>query len=130
MENLTIEAITESGTYPFISANSKQGIVEISGWYYGYKDQSEKHFLPLNQWISSFLKKPKPQLTLNLKLTYINTICQRLLFDYIKELQSEVSNKSGILTINWYYDADTKEHGEFFQSVLDMKFNLIPYKET
>jgi hypothetical protein len=129
MENIVIEASTQLGTYPYVCINTAEGKVDIEGWYYGYQDVSERHFEPFTLWLESYYQKPKPNLTINFKLTYINTLCSRLLFDTIKAIVSKIRQKSGTLVINWYYDADTIEHAELFQSALKFKFNLLPFPE-
>jgi hypothetical protein len=69
----------------------------------------------------------KTHLSIDFKLSYLNSSSSKWLFHILKGIQNKFHGKK-LITINWYFDEDDEsmiEAGEVFQSLLHLPFNLL-----
>jgi len=87
-------------------------------------------FEPIEAWISEYIKAPAEITCVDLNLEYFNSASAKV-FIHILQKITYVTLKHKKFIFNWYYedgDDDILERGEYFASVLDVRFNLIKLK--
>ncbi|MBN2480903.1 MAG: DUF1987 domain-containing protein [Bacteroidales bacterium] len=121
MENLLIESTKKT---PEVSFNA-EGKIRISGR--SIPEDATKFYDDLFEWIYYFCQDPPESTTVDIELEYFNSGSSKALLHILRALR-EVVNKGNKLTINWYYeegDDDIMERGEYYESILEIKFNFI-----
>lgn len=121
MENLLIESTKKT---PEVSFNT-DGKIRISGR--SIPEDATKFYDDLYEWIYYFCQEPPESTTVDIELEYFNSGSSKALLHILRALK-EVVNKGNKLTINWYYevgDDDIMERGEYYESILEIKFNFI-----
>ena len=117
--------IKETTVTPYVKVYPRQKLVLVRGQS-RHEDPSNFYdqFTKLTEdCISDF----KNELTIDFKITYLNTSSSKWLFHMLKSLQARYAEEIK-LNINWYYEEDDEliqEAGEVFQSLLRIPFNLI-----
>ncbi|HYG53020.1 MAG TPA: DUF1987 domain-containing protein [Flavobacteriales bacterium] len=125
MENYFLEKTIKT---PRISAD-KTGIISIEGICI-----SENVFADLGgivSWLDAYMEIPAEETTMNVRLDYYNTSTAAVLRDMFKTLQRLKSGGKKV-TVNWYYDdedSDTEDSGYHYASMVDVEFNVIPYRK-
>lgn len=121
MENLSIKGTSRTPEVDFnIDGNIKikgRSIPEDAGLFYNH----------LYSWIFRYCMNPRSETTVDLALEYMNSGSAKSLLQILREL-SNVHHNGFKLHINWYYelgDEDLQEKGEYFESILKLKFNFI-----
>ncbi|MEA2028895.1 MAG: DUF1987 domain-containing protein, partial [Campylobacterota bacterium] len=99
MQNINIE---QTKFTPAVLLDCDQGLIEIRGD--SLPENTIKFYQPLMDGLDEYLKMPKEQTIVNLKLTYFNSSSSRFLFDLFDLLEA-VSNDHKIV-INWLYDEE------------------------
>ena len=121
MDNLLIENTKKTPKVSF----SNEGRIRISGR--STPEDASKFYDALYVWISEYCKDPNEITTVDIELEYFNSGTSKSLLNILKELVNSVT-ASHKLIINWYYeegDDDILERGEYYESILDVKFNYI-----
>jgi len=121
MENLLLESAKKT---PEISFNA-DGKIRISGR--SIPEDATKFYDDLFEWVYYFCQDPPESTTVDIELEYFNSGSSKALLHILRALK-EVVNKGHKLTINWYYeegDDDIMERGEYYESILEVKFNFI-----
>lgn len=125
MENFHIDGSTY---IPRIDFNAGTGVLEIEGE--SYHEYTMEFFQPIFDWINEYLKEEGRSITLNFRMSYFNTSSSRRFLEILTTLEDYQVNKSGKVTVNWYYeenDIDMLESGEEYADDVDLEFNLISY---
>lgn len=121
MDNLFIENTKKTPKVSF----SYDGRIRISGR--STPEDASKFYDALYVWISEYCKKPSEITTVDIELEYFNSGTSKSLLNILKELVNSITGRNN-LVINWYYeegDDDILERGEYYESILDVKFNYI-----
>jgi len=121
MDNLVIESTKKT---PEVYFNS-DGRIRISGR--SIPEDASRFYDDLFEWVYSFCKNPPESTTVDIELEYFNSGSSKALLHILRALK-EIVNKGNKLTINWYYeegDDDIMERGEYYESILEVKFNFI-----
>ena len=87
-------------------------------------------FEPVEDWISEYISAPAEVTSVDLNLEYFNSASAKVFIHLLQKI-SYVTLKRKKFVINWYYeegDDDILERGEYFASVLDVRFNFIKLK--
>jgi hypothetical protein len=87
-------------------------------------------FEPVEDWISEYISAPADITSVDLNLEYFNSASAKVFIHLLQKI-SYVTLKRKKFVINWYYedgDDDILERGEYFASVLDVRFNFIKLK--
>lgn len=104
------------------------GIIRIKGR--SIHENVNDFFQPVEEWISNYVRTPADITSVDLNLEYFNSASAKI-FIHILQKVTYVSLKHKKFIINWYYedgDDDILERGEYFASVLDVRFNFIKIK--
>jgi hypothetical protein len=107
---------------------SPQGIIRIKGR--SIHENVTDFFEPVEDWISEYIAVPAEITSVDMNLEYFNSASAKV-FIHILQKITYVSLKHKKFVFNWYYeegDDDILERGEYFASVLDVKFNFIKLK--
>ena len=121
MDNLLIESTKKT---PEIVFNT-DGRFRISGR--SIPEDASKFYDDLFEWIYSYCKTPAESTTVDIELEYFNSGSSKALLHILRAL-AEIDRNGFKLTINWYYeegDDDIMERGEYYESILEIKFNFI-----
>jgi hypothetical protein len=107
---------------------SPQGIIRIKGR--SIHENVTDFFEPIENWISEYITVPAEITSVDMNLEYFNSASAKV-FIHILQKITYVSLKHKKFVFNWYYeegDDDILERGEYFASVLDVRFNFIKLK--
>ena len=126
MDNIFIE---RTGRTPEVQMD-KTGKVKMSGR--SIPEDPAKFYEPLYLWIYEYCFNPLPKTIIDIDLEYFNSGSFKCLLFMLKEF-SELRNKGKEVIINWVYeegDDDIRERGEYFESILETKINIIQKPAT
>jgi len=126
MQNFQIEG---SHYIPDVHFNAETGILEISGE--SYHEYTLEFFQPIFNWLKKYTEEDGKKIILNFRMTYFNTSSSRRFLEIMNLLEDYHFNKSGDITINWYYevnDLDMLESGEEYAEDVRVPFNLVSYE--
>jgi hypothetical protein len=87
-------------------------------------------FEPVEEWITEYISAPAEVTSVDLSLEYFNSASAKVFIHLLQKI-SYVTLKRKKFVINWFYeegDDDILERGEYFGSVLDIRFNFIKLK--
>jgi hypothetical protein len=121
MNNLLIESTKKT---PEVSMNA-DGRLKISGR--SIPEDPTKFYDQLFEWTYLYCMEPNEVTTLDIELEYFNSGSSKALLHILRALV-DISKNGKKLSINWYYeegDDDIIERGEYYESILDTKFNFI-----
>ncbi len=121
MDNLLIESTKKTPEVFF----STDGRIKISGR--SIPEDATKFYDDLYEWVYYYCLEPSETTTVDIELEYFNSGSSKALLHILRALV-DVSKHGHKLTINWYYevgDDDIMERGEYYESILETKFNFI-----
>jgi hypothetical protein len=121
MDNLLIESTKKTPEIAFHA----DGRFRISGR--SIPEDATKFYDDLFDWVYNYCQTPSESTTVDIELEYFNSGSSKALLHILRAL-TEISRKGNKLTINWYYevgDDDIMERGEYYESILEIKFNFI-----
>jgi len=102
-----------------------EGLIKISGR--SISEDARGFFEPVHSWIEEYLKSPAETTNVEFTLEYFNSAsAKQIIFVLQKLLLLTLRQKRLIVT--WYYeegDDDILEKGEYFSTILNMKFNFV-----
>jgi hypothetical protein len=105
-----------------------EGIIRIKGR--SIHENVADFFEPVEDWISTYITVPADITSVDLNLEYFNSASAKV-FIHILQKITYVTLKHKKFILNWYYedgDDDILERGEYFASILDVRFNFIKLK--
>lgn len=121
MDNLLIESTKKTPEIAFHT----DGRIRISGR--SIPEDATKFYDDLFDWVYYYTQTPNESTTVDIELEYFNSGSSKALLHILRSL-AEVVKQGHKLTINWYYeegDDDIMERGEYYESILEIKFNFI-----
>ncbi len=121
MDNLLIESTKKT---PEVSFNA-DGRIKISGR--SIPEDATKFYDDLYEWVFYYCQNPPESTTVDIELEYFNSGSSKAILHILRALV-DISKKGHKMTINWYYeegDDDIMERGEYYESILETKFNFI-----
>jgi hypothetical protein len=121
MDNLLIESTKKT---PEIAFNT-DGRFRISGR--SIPEDASKFYDDVFEWVYYYLQNPAESTTVDIELEYFNSGSSKALLHILRAL-TDINRKGLKLTVNWYYeegDDDIMERGEYYESILEVKFNFI-----
>ncbi len=125
MENLTIAATKAT---PSVYFNVNSGILEIKGR--SIPENSIAFYDPIHNHIKNYLKNPLLNNCVNIQLDYLNSSSTASLLNILREY--EKMNKTIETVVNWFYeeeDEDILTVGQNFESLVELKFNMVGVKD-
>jgi hypothetical protein len=105
-----------------------EGIILIKGR--SIHENVTDFFEPVEDWISEYISAPAEVTSVDLNLEYFNSASAKVFIHLLQKI-TYVTLKRKKFIFNWYYeegDDDILERGEYFASVLDVRFNFIKLK--
>lgn len=121
MENLLIASTKKTPEVSF----STDGRLKISGR--SIPEDPSKFYDRLFEWIYHYCQGASETTTFDIELEYFNSGSSKAILHILRAL-ADISDKGKHLSINWYYeegDDDIMERGEYYESILNIKFNFI-----
>ena len=121
MNNLLIDSTKKTPEVNFHA----DGRLKISGR--SIPEDPTLFYDQLFEWIFYYCQEPKDITTFDIELEYLNSGSSKAILHIFRALV-DISKKGRKLTVNWYYeegDDDLMERGEYYESILDFKFNFI-----
>ena len=121
MNSLLIESTKKT---PEVSFNT-DGRLKISGR--SIPEDATVFYDQLFEWIYHYCQDPTDITTLDIELEYFNSGSSKAILHILRALV-DISKKDTRLTVNWYFeegDDDIMERGEYYESILDFKFNFF-----
>jgi hypothetical protein len=104
---------------------SPDGIIRIKGR--SIHENVTDFFESIEDWISEYITVPADVTSVDLNLEYFNSASAKVIIHILQKI-TYVTLKHKKFIFNWYYedgDDDILERGEYFASVLDVRFNFI-----
>ncbi len=122
MQKLRIEATTST---PEISFDSEKGTLEIKGE--SYPENTKEFYKPVFEWLDDFFKKSDDKITVNLRISYLNTSSLKAMMTFFDMLDAQHEHGRKI-EVNWFYNPENEvamEVGEEFEEDVEFPFNII-----
>jgi len=111
---------------PFVSLDPS-GKFRIRGR--SIHENPSKFFDPILDWVLAYLNDPRETTVFDIELEYFNSGSSRYILDILTLLMERKADKK--LIINWYFedgDDDLLERGQYYESILNTKFNFIEFQ--
>ena len=124
--SLGIMDIPATVSSPQVRADPDQGLLCLAGE--SYPENTFEFYRPIGAWLTEFLRRGRQALTLEIRLTYLNTSSIKCLIDLLDEME-EAYRAGRSVALNWYYDLEddrAMELAEEFKEDLTMPFSIIP----
>jgi hypothetical protein len=124
--SLDIMDIPATVSSPQVRADPGQGLICLAGE--SYPENTFEFYRPITEWLAAFLQRDERPLTLEIRLTYLNTSSVKCLIDLLDELE-EAHHAGRRVALNWYYDLEddrAMELAEEFKEDLTLPFAIIP----
>ncbi len=121
MENLLIASTKRTPEVSF----STDGRLMISGR--SIPEDPSKFYEELYEWVFYYCQEASDSTNFDISLEYFNSGSSKALLNILRAL-ADLHKKGKLLNINWYYeegDDDILERGEYYESILEIKFNFI-----
>jgi len=109
---------------------SPEGIIRIKGR--SIHENVTEYFEPVENWLTDYIKAPADLTCVDLNLEYFNSASAKVFIHMLQKI-TYVTLKHKKFIFNWYYeegDDDILERGQYFASVLDVRFNFIKVKQS
>jgi hypothetical protein len=101
------------------------GNMKISGR--SIHENVAEFYQPLFDWVEEYMLDPPDTTCIDIQLEYFNSASAKYVIKLLQKFR-QVLFKDKKLVINWFYeegDEDILERGEYFSSVLDVRFNFV-----
>jgi hypothetical protein len=106
-----------------------QGLLEFIGR--SLPHNSEQFYHRVYNWLDEYLRAPKVETTVNMRLDYLDTSSSKHLYNIFQKLDA-VSERGQRVQVNWHYetgDEEMAETGKDYQSFFNLDFNFIEVKD-
>ena len=103
-------------------------VFEISGR--SYPEDTAEFYIPILEWVDSYVKTPNEKTTFSFKLDYFNSSSYKPFLDILLRL-GEIKKKGFDVSVEWCSkdgDLDIKEAGEEFAEIVDIPFSYSVFK--
>ncbi len=124
MDNLKI---TKTKYTMEVNFDKDTGILEMAGS--SYPENALDFFGPLIKWIKDYISGIKKEITMNIRLNYLNTSSTKCILD-IFEILDQYYKSGADVKMNWYYaqdDEDIMETGEELGEDFHFPIEFISY---
>ena len=123
MQDLSYPATASS---PKVSSDALTGVLRLEGE--SYPENSFEFFSPILAWVEAWLARDGRALTLDLRLTYLNTSSIKCLMDLLDALE-EAHRAGRTVAVTWRYDPENDralDLAEEFKEDLTLPFAILP----
>ena len=100
METLSFKPTTST---PEVHFDAGTGVLRLQGE--SFPENSFEFFRPIKTWLSRFLVASKAPVTLELRLSYLNTGSTKCVMDMLDMLQ-EAHESGRAVAVQWFYEQD------------------------
>lgn len=102
-----------------------EGVIKI--WGRSISEDAKGFYDDVNLWIDEYLEAPAEVTSVEITLEYFNSASAKQIIMILQKLLL-LTLRHKKLNVNWFYeegDEDILEKGEYFSSILNLKFNFI-----
>lgn len=102
-----------------------EGVIKI--WGRSISEDARGFYDEINLWLDDYMQSPAETTSVEITLEYFNSASAKQIILILQKLLM-LTLKHKKLNINWFYeegDDDILEKGEYFSSMLNLKFNFI-----
>lgn len=121
--------IDRTDTSPEIELDLEQGMIEFTGR--SLPANGEVFYGRVYRWLEEYLKQPRPETIVNMKLDYLDTSSSKHFFNIFDRLNA-VNERGRTVHVNWHYesgDEEMAETGKDYQSFFNLDFKFIEVQE-
>jgi hypothetical protein len=121
--------IERTETSPEVDLDLDQGLLEFIGR--SLPHNSEQFYHRVYNWLDEYLRAPKVETTVNMRLDYLDTSSSKHLYNIFQKLDA-VSERGQRVQVNRHYetgDEEMAETGKDYQSFFNLDFNFIEVKD-
>ena len=121
MEKLTIQGTDST---PRVSFDHLKGSFELSGR--SFSENVAEFYHPLILWVEKYIEIPLEETHLSINLDLINDSSMKYLVSLFNLLEG-LKKKGKSISVTWWFmedDEETKEIGESFLSLTNLKINI------
>ncbi|MBS1581150.1 MAG: DUF1987 domain-containing protein [Bacteroidetes bacterium] len=121
--------IDRTDTSPEIELDLEHGMIEFTGR--SLPANSEVFYGRVYRWLEEYLKQPRPETIVNMKLDYLDTSSSKHFFNIFDRLNA-VNERGRTVHVNWHYesgDEEMAETGKDYQSFFSLDFKFIEVRE-
>ena len=114
---------------PGIDMDLEHGMIEFIGR--SLPANSELFYSRVYRWLEEYVKQPRPETVVNMKLDYLDTSSSKHFFNIFDKLNA-VSERGQKVQVNWHYetgDEEMAEAGKDFQSFFTLDFDFVEVTE-
>ncbi len=125
MKNLILEKTKYTLQVHF---HTEKGLLEMSGS--SYPENAMEFFTPIFDSLAEYISDVKKDLTVNVRIDYLNTSSTKCILDILEILESYHSDDHKV-TVNWHYQADDEdilETGEEMAEDINLPIHFFPYE--
>ncbi len=121
--------IDRTDTSPQVVLDLDHGLMEIVGR--SLPPNSEQFYSRVHRWLEEYLRQPRMETTVNMRLDYLDTSSSKHLYNIFRRLD-DVNDESRHVQVNWHYetgDEEMAETGKDYQSFFKLDFEFIEVPE-
>jgi SiaC family regulatory phosphoprotein len=121
--------IDRTATSPEIDLDLEHGQIAFIGR--SLPANSEDFYGRVYRWLDEYLKQPKKETVVNMRMDYLDTSSSKHFFNIFDRLNT-VNERGQHVQVKWHYetgDDEMAETGKDFQSFFNMDFDFVEVKE-
>ncbi|HOP42752.1 MAG: DUF1987 domain-containing protein [Flavobacteriales bacterium] len=121
--------LDRTDTSPQIDLDLEQGTLEMIGR--SLPHNSEQFYGRIYQWLEEYLRSPRAETVVNMRLDYLDTSSSKHLYNIFDRLRA-VTERGQQVRVNWHYesgDDDMEETGKDYRQLFHLDFRLIEVED-
>ncbi|MCC6577088.1 MAG: DUF1987 domain-containing protein [Flavobacteriales bacterium] len=121
--------IDRTETSPQIDMDLEQGTLEFVGR--SLPVNSEQFYGRVYRWLDEYLRAPREETTVNMRLDYLDTSSSKHLYNIFDRLNA-VNERGQRVHVNWHFetgDEEMAETGKDYQRFFGLDFRFIEVEE-
>ncbi|OQX71199.1 MAG: hypothetical protein B6D62_02460 [Candidatus Cloacimonas sp. 4484_275] len=119
--------ISKTRSTPEINLDPVNNLIQIMGE--SYPENAGIFYHEVMNWLTEYFKDKNRKITVELKITYLNTSSSKIVTEILEMIQ-DFHNNNGNIFLNWYYeedDEDSLDNGEIFLEEHTFPYKLVPF---
>lgn len=121
--------IDRTETSPQIDMDLEQGTLEFVGR--SLPANSEQFYSRVYRWLDEYLRAPREETTVNMKLDYLDTSSSKHLYNIFDRLNA-VNERGQRVHVNWHFetgDEEMAETGKDYESLFRLDFKFVEVQD-
>jgi hypothetical protein len=121
--------IDRTETSPGIDLDLEHGTIEFVGR--SLPANSELFYSRVYRWLEEYLKQPRLETTVNMKMDYLDTSSSKHFYNIFDRLNA-MNERGRTVHVNWHFesgDEEMAETGKDYQSLFTLDFKFIEVEE-